>query len=155
MAQVDIIKVDGQDMYLMNVTQPVGPNYGGPEDVMLVKALLEGAFDFWGWRSYIIVSPPTSGTFDKTTQDNIKIYQKKFNEWMTSSGNQSRLTVDGRVSRARGQYSWDKSHPWTITTLNTIVGIHARNWGLNSAADHLVSAYPHLAQILKIDPNTL
>ncbi len=154
MAQVDVIKVDSQDMYLMNVTAGVGPNWGMPDDVRLVKALLIHSFIFWGLPTDNL-SNPTAGTLDKNTQENIRTYQKYFNEWAKSSVNPTRLTSDGRVSRARGQTSWDKNRPWTIVTMNVVVGLSARLNGLKSAAELVIESNPELAEILKIDPSTL
>jgi hypothetical protein len=153
MASVDVIDANGERLNLMNVTQGVGPHYGTEDDVMLVKALLSVVLGAWGHPDSTLPEA-TSGTLDEQTKKNIKIYRQKFNDNCKTGKLAARLTVDGRVSRARGYYSWDRNHPWTICTLNTEAGLCARMNGFKNAAHLVITAYPHLAKILKIDPNT-
>src|SRR5688572_20532753 len=117
MAHVEEIEDKGEKVHMMNVSMAVGPNWGNQDDVMLVKALLEIVLINMRWAGGSELSSSRSGTLDQKTVKNIKLFQKKFNEMATSASNPERLTVDGRVSRARGQVSWDKNRPWTIAKL--------------------------------------
>ena len=153
MAHVEkVAELNGEESRIMNVSEGVGPNWGMPDDVMLVKALLETPLLYWGADPGTL-SSPTSGTLDENTKKNVKVFQKKFNQSAKSLGNPERLTEDGRVSRARGQVSWDKNRPWTIVKLNAVTSWYLRMKGGKSAAEMIVVLYPHLADILKLDPS--
>lgn len=154
MALVETVENNGEKFHLMNVSEGVGPTYGQNDDVMLVKALLKIVLSMNGY-SHERLPEPTSGTFDPLTKENIRLWQKRFNQFNESGGSSSRLTVDGRVSRARGKFSWGTNRPWTIVTLNWFAGIYVRMYGFKSAAHAISTMYPHLAAILKIDPSTL
>ena len=136
---------------IMNVTEAVGPKWGMPDDVMLVKALLATALPEYGVPPSNC-SSPSSGTLDSQTLRNIKLFQENVNTVNTAFKSPQRLSVDGRVSRARGHFSWDKNHPWTIAYLNYSASLTARKYGWKSFADMVVELYPHLADILKLDP---
>lgn len=151
MAYIEVLEENGDQSRIMNVTAGVGPDWGMPEDVMLVKALLQIVLINMGYPATKL-SSSHSGTLDKPTKENIKVFQQKFNTNAKSLGNPERLTVDGRVSRARGHVSWDKNHPWTIVKLNALASWYVRARGFRSAADAIVKFYPHIAKILKLDP---
>ena len=151
MAQIDVINDNTGQSRIMNVTEAVGPNWGLPEDVMLVKALLQIVLINMGHPASK-TSGSQAGTLDQQTKDNIKVFQQKFNQVAKSLGNAEQLTVDGRVSRARGSASWDKNRPWTIAKLNELASFYCRGRGFSSAADAMVKFYPHVAKILKLDP---
>jgi len=153
MAHVEIIENNGEKSRIMNVTEAVGPNWGQEDDVILVKVLLEIVLINMRWVEPGALSSTRSGTLDDLTKKNIKTFQQKFNETAKNLNNSERLTVDGRVSRARGRSSWDKNRPWTITKLNSTASWCVRNHGFSSAADAIVKFYPHLAAILKLDSN--
>jgi hypothetical protein len=153
MANVDVVENNGEKLYLMNVTEAVGPNYGLSDDVVLVKALLNIVLSMNAYPADKLPDP-NSGTLDKKTKDGIKAWQQRFNQLCESNGNPNRLSVDGRVSRARGKFSWDKNRPWTIVTLNSFAGEYCRLYGYKNAADFIAATYPHLAGILKLDPST-
>lgn len=151
MAFVEEIQDNEDRSHIMNVSMAVGPNWGNQDDVMLVKALLEIILINMRWASGSELSSSRSGTFDEKTKKNIKLFQKKFNETATSLSNPERLSVDGRVSRARGQVSWDKNRPWTIVKLNATASYCVKMHGYESAAAAIAQFYPHVAQVLKLD----
>lgn len=151
MAKVEIIEGNNQKWYLMNVTGAVGPQWGMEDDVILVKVLLEIVLTNLRWVQPNELSPTTSGTLDYKTKKNIKSFQQKFNEFAKGFNNPERLVADGRVSRARGSFSWDRNRPWTIVKLNETASWCVRRHGYKSAADAVVKFYPHLAKILKLD----
>jgi hypothetical protein len=151
MAHVEIIEQNGDQSRIMNVTEGVGPNWGMKDDVMLVKALLEIVLINMRWVQPGELSSTTSGTLDDKTKKNIKTFQKKFNEMAKGLNNPERLSVDGRVSRARGHFSWDKNCPWTIVKLNATASFCVRRHGFKSAADAIVKFYPHVAEVLNLD----
>jgi len=151
MAHVEIVAVgNGEKSKILNVTDAVGPSWGIEEDVMLVKTLLEVPLYSWG------VNPGTQhlvmvGTLDEKTKANIKIFQTKFNEYTKGFGSPERLTVDGRVSRARGQVSWDKNRPWTIAKMNAVTSYFVRMQGVKSVAQYVLMRNPYLAGIMDLD----
>lgn len=155
MAQVEVVEQNGEQVHMMNVTEAVGPNWGMQDDVILVKVLLEIVLINMKWIQPGDLSSSRSGTLDGKTKKNIKVFQQKFNETATNSNHPERLTVDGRISRARGHASWDRNRPWTIAKLNQLASWCVRMHGFKSAADAVVKFYPHLAQILKIDANNV
>lgn len=119
---------------------------------MLVKALLTVPLMAWGYDPHTLALP-NSGALDDSTKKNIKIFQQKFNEFAKGLGNPERLTVDGRVSRARGHFSWDKNRPWTIVKLNAVTSWYIRMRGGKSAGEFIANVYPDVAKILKLDTN--
>lgn len=155
MAQIDIIEHNGEEKHLMNVTEAVGPKWGMPDDVMLVKALLEIVLINMRWTDPAALSSTTSGTLDAKTKENIKTFQRKFNEAAKGGNHPEVLTVDGRVSRARGSASWDKNRPWTISKLNEMASFCVRMHGYKSAAEAIAQFYPHVAKVLKLDPGNV
>src|SRR5262245_56044350 len=97
MAHVEVVvDKNGEQSRIMNVSEGVGPKWGMPEDVMLVKALLEVPLLYWGSDPGTL-SSPTIGTLDENTKANIKIFQTKFNGFAKGLGNPERLSADGRV----------------------------------------------------------
>lgn len=146
-------KEDGTEIVLLNVSNAVGPHHGAVDDVILVKALLKIALEWWNLEETF--PEPSSGTLDAQTKENIKRFQAKFNSFAKTYGSPKRLTVDGRVSHARGIFSWDENHPWTIVMLNEIVDSSATLKGYESGPQMVVSLFPHLAGILKLYPQKL
>jgi hypothetical protein len=151
MAVLDEINYNGRKARIMNVSQAVGPNWGGHEDVILVKVLLEIVLVNMRWCEPGALSSSHVGTLDDKTKKNIKLFQQKFNDTSKAMNNPQRLSVDGRVSRARGEYSWDRNRPWTIVKLNETASFCVRMHGYKSAADAVAQFYPHLAKILKLE----
>jgi hypothetical protein len=150
MAVVETMENNGEKFHVMNVSEAVGPAYGEDDDVMLVKALLKIVLSMNGHPPSKLPEA-TSGTLDAQTKANIKHWQRRYNQLSESSKNPSRLTVDGRVSRAQGRFAWGSNRPWTIITLNSFAGTYARMYGFTSAAHAIAMMYPHLAKILKLD----
>jgi hypothetical protein len=153
MAQVDIVDQNGEKLQMMNVTEAVGPEWGQPDDVILVKVLLEIVLVNMRWCPPGDLSSTHSGTLDAKTKKNIRLFQSKFNEVAKQLGNAERLTVDGRISRARGTASWDRNRPWTISKLNATASFCVQQHGFKNAADAVVKFYPHLAAILNLNAN--
>lgn len=151
MAHVEAIENNGEKSHIMNVSMAVGPHWGQEDDVMLVKALLEIVLINMHWAGGAELSSSRSGTLDAKTKKNIKLFQKNFNQLAASLKNAERLSVDGRVSRARGQVSWDKNRPWTIVKLNATASYCVKMHGYKSAAEAIAQFYPHIAQTLKLD----
>jgi hypothetical protein len=151
MAQIDVLEQGGEQLHMMNVTAGVGPDWGMHDDVILVKVLLEIVLVNMRWCPPGDLSSTQSGTLDDKTKKNIKLFQSKFNEAAQQLGNPERLTVDGRVSRARGTASWDKNRPWTISKLNATASFCVQQHGFKNAADAVVKFYPHLAKILNLN----
>src|SRR5436190_19436563 len=105
MAQVEVIE-NNQDMSrIMNVTEAVGPKWGMPDDVMLVKALLATALPEYGVPPSNC-SSPSSGTLDSQTLRNIKLFQENVITVNTSFKSLEGLIVDVRGSDARRDFSW-------------------------------------------------
>ena len=154
MAHVEEIEQNGEKLAMMNVTAAVGPDWGAPNDVMLVKALLQLVLINMGIPGDQ-TSSSHSGTLDPLTKKNIKLFQTRFNEYAKGLGNPERLTVDGRVSRARVHASWDRNRPWTIAKLNSLASFYVRARGYSSAAAAIVQFYPHIAKILKLDASNV
>lgn len=153
MAHVEVIsQINGDKARIMNVTEAVGPKWGMPDDVVLVKALLATVLPEFGVPASNC-SSPTSGTLDSQTLRNIKLYQESVNSVNQAFKSSQRLAVDGRVSRARGNFSYDKNHPWTISYLNYNASLTAQKYGWSSFAALVVEIYPNLAEILKLDAN--
>lgn len=153
MASIDDIDLNGQKIQLMNVSQPVGPFNGLSDDVMLVKALLNVALGDLGVDDSELPLP-TAGTLDAATKKNIKLFQRTINELNQSISNPERLSVDGRVSRARGRFSFDRNRPWTISVLNTHVKLAAERRGFRSALEMVTKVFPLLPRVLDVDdPN--
>ena len=153
MPHVEVVEQNGDRSRIMNVTEAVGPSWGMQDDVILVKVLLEIVLINMRRTQSGALSSTKSGTLDDKTKKNIRLFQQKFNDMAKGLYNPERLTVDGRVSRARGQVSWDKNRPWTIAKLNETASLCVRMHGYKSLADAVVKFYPHLAQILKLDPS--
>lgn len=151
MAQVDVVEQNGEQLHMMNVTAAVGPDWGMHDDVILVKVLLEIVLINMRWCAPGDLGSTNSGTLDGKTKKNIKLFQSKFNEVAKQLSNPEQLTVDGRVSRARGTASWDKNRPWTIAKLNSTASFCVQQHGYKNAAEAVVQFYPHLAKILKLD----
>lgn len=147
MAKVETLDVSGGKMEILNVSQPVGPFRGELDDVIAVKGLLFIALGDLGVDESRLVRP-FAGTLDEMTKANIKLFQQKINELNKSIRNPERLTVDGRISRARGRFSFDRNRPWTIAVLNVHVKLAAERRGFSSMMRFLTSIFPDFSDFI-------
>lgn len=116
---------DGYDDFL-NVEEVVGGPDGinMPDDVMVVQALLGFLGKFW--RGFPDSEcPAVTGTFDRTTREAIKKYQRLHNRDRSKA--LGRLVQDGRISPAKSRFVFGGGqYTWTIITLNFWARIAAK-----------------------------
>lgn len=130
------------DTWIANVSTSVGTRgINSPADVLLINNLLNIANFGLKFRNY--ADMPLAGTsITAKLPEAIAAFQKKYNSLKQAA----KVTVDGRISPARGNAFFRKNQVWTIVALNKYAVLSYITNPLKSSL--ITLSTPYLEQIL-------